>query len=78
MVIFSPRQVTIEAHGQQTIRLSLRRPANLPRRTQPPPQRQSPPDLRYLIYVGIALAAVLAALFTPYLIAYLLQAMNGG
>ena len=53
-------------------------PRNLPRRTQPPPERQSPPDLRYLIYVGIALAAVLAALFTPYLIAYLLQAMNGG
>ena len=41
-------------------------------------ERRSPPDLRYLIYVGIALAAVLAALFTPYLIAYLLQAMNGG
>jgi hypothetical protein len=55
-----------------------RRPANLPRRTQPPPERQSPPDLRFLIYVGIALAAVLAALATPYLIAYLLQAMNGG
>ncbi|MDB5491223.1 MAG: hypothetical protein JWO78_1072 [Micavibrio sp.] len=30
MVIFSPRQVTIEPHGQQTIRLSLRRPADLP------------------------------------------------
>ena len=55
-----------------------RRPANLPRRTQPPPVRRSPPDLRVLIYVGIALAAVLAALATPYLIAYLLQAVNGG
>lgn len=30
MVIFSPRQVTIEPHGHQTIRLSLRRPADLP------------------------------------------------
>jgi len=30
MVISSPRQVTIEPRGQQTIRLSLRRPANLP------------------------------------------------
>jgi fimbrial chaperone protein len=30
MVIFSPRQVTIEPHGNQTIRLSLRRPADLP------------------------------------------------
>src|SRR6185312_597542 len=28
MVVFSPRQVTIEPHGYQTIRLSLRRPAN--------------------------------------------------
>ena len=30
MVIFSPRQVTIEPHGDQVIRLSLRRPADLP------------------------------------------------
>ena len=30
MVIFSPRQVTIEPHGHQTIRLSLRRPSDLP------------------------------------------------
>lgn len=30
MVIFTPRQVTIEPHATQTIRLSLRRPADLP------------------------------------------------
>jgi hypothetical protein len=30
MVIFTPRQVTIEPHGYQSIRLSLRRPADLP------------------------------------------------
>jgi fimbrial chaperone protein len=30
MVIFSPRQVTIEPNGHQTVRLSLRRPADLP------------------------------------------------
>lgn len=30
MVIFSPRQVTIEPHGHQVIRLSLRRSADLP------------------------------------------------
>ncbi len=30
MIVFTPRQVTIEPHGQQTIRLSLRRPADLP------------------------------------------------
>ncbi len=30
MVIYSPRQVTIEPHGYQLIRLALRRPSNLP------------------------------------------------
>jgi type VI protein secretion system component VasF len=55
-----------------------RRPRDLARRTQPPPERQAPPDLRYLFYAGIALAALLAALAAPYLVAYLLQAMNGG
>lgn len=30
MVVFSPRQVTIEPNGRQNIRLSLRRPADLP------------------------------------------------
>ncbi len=30
MVMFSPRQVTIEPHSEQVIRLSLRRPADLP------------------------------------------------
>jgi hypothetical protein len=54
-----------------------RRPRDLPRRTEPPPERAEPPDLRLFAYAGIALAAVLAALATPYLIAYLLQALNG-
>ncbi|MGH2455838.1 MAG: hypothetical protein ACRDHD_06230 [Candidatus Limnocylindria bacterium] len=52
-----------------------RRPRCLPRRTTPPPERQAPPDLRLLLYVGIALAAVLAALATPYLVGYLLEAL---
>jgi hypothetical protein len=43
----------------------------------PPPEGHEPPDLRLFAYVGIALAAVLAALATPYLIAYLLQGLNG-
>ena len=30
MVVFTPRQVTIEPHGHQIVRLSLRRPENLP------------------------------------------------
>ena len=55
-----------------------RRPRYLPKRTKPPPERQAPPDMRWLIYVGIALAAVMAALFTPYLIGYLLEWLFGG
>jgi hypothetical protein len=53
------------------------RPAHLPRRTTPPPERARPPDLRLLLFVGIALAAVLAALATPYLISYLIQVIFG-
>jgi type VI protein secretion system component VasF len=55
-----------------------RRPRDLARRLQPPPERRAPPDLRYLLYAGMLLAAVLAALATPYLVSYLLQALNGG
>ena len=55
-----------------------RRPRYLPRRTKPPPERQAPPDMRWLIYIGIALAAVMAALFTLYLIGYLLEWLFGG
>jgi hypothetical protein len=54
-----------------------RRPRYLPRRTKPPPERQAPPDMRWLIYVGIALAAVVAALATPYIIGYLVEALFG-
>jgi hypothetical protein len=50
----------------------------LARRTEPPPNRQPPPDMRYLAYAGVILAAVFVALATPYLIAYVLQAINGG
>ena len=55
-----------------------RRPRYLPKRTEPPPERPGPPDMRWLIYVGIALVAVMAALFTPYLIGYLLEWLFGG
>lgn len=55
-----------------------RRPRLLARRTQPPPERQPPPDLRYLMYAGVMLAAVFVALAAPYVIAYVLQALNGG
>jgi hypothetical protein len=52
-----------------------RRPRYLPRRTKPPPERQEPPDLRLLIYVGVGLAAVMAALAAPYVVGYLLEAI---
>lgn len=52
-----------------------RRPRDLPRRMQPPPERQAPPDMRWMMYIGIGLAAVLAALATPYVIGYLLEAL---
>lgn len=54
-----------------------RRPRYLPRRLAPPPERQAPPDLHWLLYIGIGLAAVLAAIATPYLVSYLLQAISG-
>ncbi|HET7521260.1 MAG TPA: hypothetical protein VFK61_06955 [Candidatus Limnocylindria bacterium] len=44
----------------------------------PPPARNEPPDLRWLLYAGVVLAAVIVALATPYLLAYVLQALNGG
>jgi len=52
-----------------------RRPRYLPRRTKPPPERQAPPDLRWMLFVGIALAAVVAALAAPYVIGYLIEAL---
>jgi hypothetical protein len=49
------------------------RPLHLARRTTPPPQRPAPPNLRYLLYVGLALTAVVVALAVPYIIGYLIQ-----
>jgi hypothetical protein len=54
-----------------------RRPLRLSRRTTPPPERQAPPDLSLLLYVGIGLAAILAALATPYLVSYLFRVIGG-
>jgi hypothetical protein len=53
-----------------------RRPSHLPRRTSPPPPRVSPPDLSLLLYVGIALAAILVALATPYMVSYLFEVLG--
>jgi len=49
------------------------RPLHLAHRSTPPPERPAPPNLRFLAYVGLALAAVVVALSMPYVIGYLLQ-----
>lgn len=53
------------------------RPSHLARRTTPPPARPAPPNLRYLLYVGLALTAVVVALAVPYIIGYLIQMVTG-
>ena len=50
-----------------------RRPRGLTRRMTPPPDRPVPPNLRLLLYAGLALAAVVVALAVPYVIGYLVQ-----
>lgn len=54
-----------------------RRPRGLARRITPPPERPGPPNLRLLLYAGLALAAVVVALAVPYVIGYLLQLVSG-
>jgi hypothetical protein len=54
-----------------------RRPRYLPRRLKPPPDRPEPPDLSWLLYVGIGLAAILAVLAAPYLVSYLVDVLFG-
>ncbi|MFH1157704.1 MAG: hypothetical protein V1721_02285 [Pseudomonadota bacterium] len=66
MVVFSPRQVTIEPRGHQIIRLSLRRPADLPpgeyrahlsmiRLAKEKPQKQDPKakDIEMVLNVNL-------------------------
>jgi len=53
-----------------------RRPRRLPWRITPPPERPSPPNLRYLAYIGLALAAVVVALAVPYIVSYLVQVIT--
>ena len=54
-----------------------RRPVHLARRLTPPPIRPAPPNLRILLYVGVALAAAMALLALPYLVSYLIGWMSG-
>jgi hypothetical protein len=66
-----------ETHPHSYEHQRPRRPSHLARRTTPPPERPAPPNLRYLLYVGLALAVVVAALAVPYIIGYLLQLVTG-
>jgi hypothetical protein len=62
-----------ETHPHSYEHQRPRRPSHLAHRTTPPPNRPAPPNLRYLLYVGLALTAVVVALAVPYIIGYLLQ-----
>lgn len=53
-----------------------RRPSRLARRLTPPPIRPGTPDMRWFVYIGIALAVVVAVLAIPYLIAYVVEVMS--
>ena len=55
-----------------------RRPARLPYRTEPPPERPGAPDLRFFLYVGLVLVGIVAFFAIPYLIQYLLLWLTGG
>ncbi len=49
-----------------------RRPPRLPRRLEPPPERQTV-DIRWMVYIGFGLAAVMAIIAIPYVIAYIIE-----
>ena len=50
-----------------------RRPAHLPRRLTPPPERQGPPDLTLFLYAGLVLVLILVILAVPYIVGYLFE-----
>ena len=49
-----------------------RRPPRLPRRLEPPPERHTV-DISWMVYIGIALALILAIVAIPYVIAYIIE-----
>jgi len=55
-----------------------RRPARLPHRVDPPPERSGAPDLRILLFVGLVLVGIVAFIAIPYLIQYLVLWLTGG
>ncbi len=62
-----------ESHPHSYEHQPPRRPRGLARRMTPPPEHPVPPNLRLLLYAGLALAAVVVALAVPYVIGYLVQ-----
>jgi len=50
-----------------------RRPAHLPRRLTPPPERAQPPDLSLFLYAGLVLALILVIVAVPYVVGYLFE-----
>ncbi|HEX2222121.1 MAG TPA: hypothetical protein VHK06_06310 [Candidatus Limnocylindria bacterium] len=54
-----------------------RRPSRLAKRLTPPPIRPGTPDMRWFLYVGIALAVLIVVLSIPYLIAYVVDVLAG-
>ena len=50
-----------------------RRPAHLPRRLTPPPERPEPPDLSLFLYAGLVLALILVVVALPYVVGYLFE-----
>lgn len=52
-----------------------KRPAHLPRRLTPPPERQGPPDLSLFLYAGLVLVLILVVLAVPYVIGYLFEVL---
>ncbi len=55
-----------------------RRPARLPLRTQPPPERSGPPDLRVWLFIGLVMVGIVAFVAIPYLIQYLVLWLTHG
>jgi hypothetical protein len=52
------------------------RPANLPRRLRPPPERTPPPDLSWFLYAGIGLALIVVIVAIPYLVILIIDLLS--
>jgi hypothetical protein len=55
-----------------------RRPARLPKRTEPPPERTGTPDLSLFLFAGLVLVMIVAFVAIPYVVAYIVLWLKGG